>query len=790
MNRFVVLALLSLLTLVAVAVVTVQRARTYLPSGWRLSPAGEIAKIGDLAAGGEVSPNGEWIAFVTVGQGTHKLVIASAKDGKPVSELNLGLAWIGMDWFGDSRRIAVSGGTGNSIHLVDVSPTGTAQLGRTVKVANIANNRGWLAGLQLDNTEQHAYVAVSASDELRKVKLEDGSVVATTTFAPRSTPYQVRDSRYGLVVSLQGAQQVAIVDPDSMSVSRTLATGRHPNDVRIHKDRAFVACGNDDFVDVFDLYNGNREERIVTRPWPDAPPGSTPHALAITRDGEYLLVANSDNNCVAVIDVEMRGAAVVKGFVPTGAYPTAVAVLADDRTILTAAGKGYGTGPNGDLSNVDPIAPKGYPYIVLLMNGLLSRADFRDPKQLAQHTAEVRGLALYKPGIVRTPSSAPKAGTNPIPSALGDKSPIEHVLYIIKENRTYDQLFGDLRKNGQPYGNGEPKLTIFGENVAPNHRKLAMEYVLLDNFYVSGEVSVDGHHWSKGAYVPDFMQRTWPQQYSGKGSPRLPVELSMTPSGFIWDQVRKAGKSYRTYYYHTTDRRSDDWAAARARNERDYIAADIFIKEFKEFELKGNMPNFMVMALSEDHTTGTRPGTFTPQAAVGSNDLGLGKIVEAISKSKYWSKFAIFVLEDDAQNGPDHVDAHRSIGLVVSPYTRGTGKDSTHYTTNSFTRTIELILGLQPMSQFDAAATPLYRAFKSKPDLTPYAHAVPKTDLSARNPAATESKLLASIDFSEPDQLTLAQEIELNKAIWKSIKPNEPYPGAVRRFGMDVEDDD
>jgi hypothetical protein len=238
---------------------------------------------------------------------------------------------------------------------------------------------------------------------------------------------------------------------------------------------------------------------------------------------------------------------------------------------------------------------------------------------------------------------------------------------------------------------------------------------------------------------------------------------------------------------------NQEWATARSKGVRDYQAVDIFIREFREMERADKVPSFMVMALSEDHTKGTRPGVCTPKACVASNDLGIGKIVEAISASSLWKEFAIFIIEDDAQNGPDHVDSHRTVGLVVSPYTRGRGVDHTHYTTTSMLRTMELILGAEPMSQFDAAATPMYAAFRNHADAAPYRALTPRTDLNAKNAAATEPELLRTIDYSEPDQLSLAQEIALNQAIWRSVKGNVPYPGAVRRFGYsakDVDDDD
>jgi len=778
-------------TVVAAAATFQRTVREYLPTGWGLSPAGEGITVGDMLAGGVPSPDGTWLAFASVGQGIHKAYIVRRTDGHLVDTTSIGQGWIGVAWAHDGRSLYVSGGTTNRIVRLPVSAEGKFGTLDSIALPGIARNKGWLAGLAVGGT--HAFVAVSGSDSVLKIDLASGTVVGRLAFDSASTPYQVRLSRDGrLYVALQGAARVAEVDTGAMTVSRMIATGRHPNDLVATGDRLFVSCGNDDVVDIFDRATGTREERVRVRPWPDAPPGSTPHALALSPDGTRLFAALSDNNAVAVLDIGQRAMTKVLGFIPTAAYPSAVAMLADGKHLLIGSGKGFGTGRNDNTKKIDPVAPRGYPYIVEQMHGMLFNVDVSGGERLAEMTKTVLEVSKYRPKISDQPLSAPRPGTNPIPSRLGDASPIKHVLYIIKENRTYDQLFGDLTKDGEQYGDGDPRLTLFGEDVTPNHRQLARDYVLLDNLYATGEVSVDGHHWSNAAYVPDFMQRTWPQQYSGRGAPRLTRSLSDTPDGRIWDHVRAKGLSYRTYYYHTTDHMNQEWASARAKGVRDYLAADIFIKEFKEMERAGTVPSFMVMALSEDHTKGTRPGVCTPKACVASNDAGIGKIVEAVSGSSLWKEFAIFIIEDDAQNGPDHVDSHRTVGLVVSPYTRNSGVDHTHYTTTSFLRTIELILGAAPMSQFDASATPLYAAFHASADLTPYKSRWPTTDVDAKNAPTREPELLRTIDYSEPDQLTLEQEIALNQAIWRTVKGSEPYPGAVRRFGSPaaVEEDD
>lgn len=773
--------LIGLACAAAVGLTLAPAVRVYLSSGWQLAPAGAWVEIGDMAAGGEASPSGRWISFVTVGQGTHEVLIVDARSGAIAGKAPLPGGWIGMAWKSD-QSLFVSGGNRGTVFPVTVDSAGRPDVGTPYQIAATTNNgveRGhYLAGLCITQDEKQLVIASSGKDTLYALDLSDGKTLKSLALAEGASPYQLRRSADGMIyASLQGLGEIVEIDPSDLSIKRTMRTGRHPNDMVIVGERLFVSCGNDDVVEVFDLSTGTREERISTRPWETKVAGSTPHALAVTPDGSRLFVANSDNNCAAMLDISVRGMTSMLGLIPTAAYPSALAVTRDGSSLLIGSGKGFGTGPNGFTEKIDPDYPAGHPYIVTLLKGTLAKVQIPEGDAIKKHTQTVLASSAYKLGIEWKPRSAPPRGSSAIPSLLGDPSPIQHVLYIIKENRTYDQLFGDLTKNGRPYGNGEPKLTLFGEDVTPNHRTLAREFVLLDNLFASGEVSVDGHHWTNGAYVPDFMQRTWPQQYSGKGAPRLTPALSQTPTGRIWDMVRRAGKTYRTYYYHTRDRANEEWAAARRRGERDYVACDIFIKEFEEMVKTKTAPNFMVMALSEDHTSGRRAGAFTPKAQVGSNDLALGKVVEAISKSSYWEKFAIFVIEDDAQNGADHVDAHRTVALAISPYTRSKGVDSTRYTTTSFVRSIELILGLPPMSQHDAAAVPLYKSFGIKPDLRPYAALTPKTDLQAKNPPAEQPPILASIDFSEPDQLTLEQEVALNADIWASVKGSTPYPG-------------
>jgi YVTN family beta-propeller protein len=541
-------------------------------------------------------------------------------------------------------------------------------------------------------------------------------------------------------------------------------------------------------------------EQIVTALFPKAPEGSTPDALCLSPDGKTLYVANADNNAIAVVDIERPAQSAVKGFIPTGWYPTAVAISKDGKSLLVGVGKGNQTKPNPiskEQAKLDPAIKarrRPFPYIGTTLSGALSVIPVPDEKKLAEYTERVFKNCPYSDKLLTV---APHPEKTAIPNKVGEKSPIEHVIYIIKENRTYDQVLGDL-----PRGNGDPSLVMFGSDVTPNHHKIAEEFVQLDNLYCNGQVSRDGHAWSTMAYNTDYVARDWMLTYSSRGGVDDDDEgnLQKAPSGYIWDLCKRHGKTYRSYGEYGRRVSQPDGTFKMEANVpgltghvcpnykvtsdgktlRDPQNVEVFLKEFFEFESKGTLPQLMIMSLPEDHTTGTRAGTFTPQACVASNDLALGKLVEAVSKSKTWPKLAIFVIEDDAQNGPDHVDAHRTVGLVISPYAKRKHLDSNHYTTSSMLRTIELILGLPPMSQYDAAARPMFGSFNATVDLAPYVAAPPRIDLNARNTAlAYGADRSAKMDFDEVDRIN---DFEMNEILWRAVKGKDaPLPPAVRR---------
>ena len=792
-----------------------------LHNGWKITPAGSRhVEMGDLLMGGALSPNGRWLAFVNGGGAAHQVHLADTTTGTVVPSVPVERAQSsgGTAFSPDGNTLYISGANAGQIYVFAVSDSGTITAQSPLVIAGLKPDLpqkadpgtdagrdparqdapaqdAFLGGLAVSPDGGTLYISNLAGNTLFALDSATGKTKAVHALPERSRPGAMAVSPDGKTVyaALWGGAAVLALNPDTLEPTGTLPTGSHPNALLLTKDgsRLFVSCGNDDSVCAFDTATGSLGEKMNMRLTPRAPAGATPSALALSPDEKILYVANSDNNDVALVDVSVPGCSRVEGFIPTTFYPTMVAAGGDGKHLFIGSGKGYDTGPNGNPpgGKIDKVAPKGYPYITALMKGVFSTVDVPGAQQLAAYTQQVYDNSRYTDALLDTPAQAPKPGSNPVPSKQGDASPIKHILYIIKENRTYDQVFGDMKDvKGKPIGNSDPNLCLFGETVTPNHHALAREFVLLDNLYANGEVSVDGHHWSNGAYVPDSMQRTWPAQYGSKGAPPIRYgdfgdPLAETPGGRLWDLCERAGLPYRTYYYHVDKRRNDEWAAARAKSVRDYLAADIYLKDLAQWEKSGEMPRFAIMALSEDHTQGTRPGAFTPQAAVASNDLGVGKIVEACSKSRFWKNMAIFIVEDDAQNGPDHVDAHRTVALVVSPYTRRAQVDSTFYSTCSLLRTMELILHLPPMSQFDAAATPLYHSFTAKPDFTPYACRPARIDLNAKNiKTAYGAKASLALNFSEPDLLTVQDEDTLNRVLWHSVKgANTPYPGIVRR---------
>jgi YVTN family beta-propeller protein len=601
-----------------------------------------------------------------------------------------------------------------------------------------------------------------------------------------------------LFVSLWGGAKVLLFDAKTLDAQGEVAVGEHPNSMAVTKDgrRLFVACANTNAVWAIDVQSRRAVEQIHIALYPNAPPGSTPNGASLSPDEKRLLVANADNNTVAVVNVEKPGYSQVEGFIPTGWYPTGAMFSRDGAHVFVLSGKGLSSTPN-PRGNQPGIAGADGQYIGAMLQGTLSILGAPTPDTLAAMTNTARTLMPYSDAIRLTPAHAPIG--SPIPRRVGDPSPIKHVFYVIRENRTYDQIFGDLDR-----GDSDPTLCLFGDQVTPNAHALEREFGVFDNFYVDAEVSYDGHAFSTGAYATDLVEKFWPTNYASRGAEYLSEggganrnaygNIAAPLDGYIWDDCVRKNVSVRSYgeFVHL-DANHHNMASVpglQGRISLDYAPwdlkipdaqrADVFIRELHDEEANGTVPALSIIRLGNDHTGGTNPIYSTPRAMIAENDLALGRVVESIAHAKTWNESAIFVLEDDAQNGPDHVDAHRSPAIVVSPFSRRGGVDSTLYTTSGMLRTMELILGLPPMSQYDAAATPMYNAFQATPVLTPFTHLAARIPLDEKNDrSAYGADASMRMNLAEADR---APEQELNEILWRSVKgPLSTMPPIVRR---------
>jgi DNA-binding beta-propeller fold protein YncE len=775
-----------------------------LPNQWTLRPAGKQLPLGDFPVNLALHPSGRWLAALHAGYGTHEVVIVTL-DGnasKIVCRVPIDQAFYGLCFSPRGEKLFASGGEQEVVHIWDFHE-GLLGRHRTLSMAGLLSVFV-PSGLATDG--KTLFAAGLWGHAVNIVPLDNPEKLRTVKLKKDSYPYTCLPEPGGkrLFVSLWGKSGVAVLDLESDKVAAIWPTESHPTEMALTPDgkTLYVACANSTRVCVLDAArDGKALQTIDCALHPNGPSGNTPSSLCLSSDGQLLFVANADANNIAVFQIAKRAAAQPLGFIPAGWYPTSVRFDTKAKKIYVANGKGLTSranpqGPNPELTVKYASVEQ---YIGALFRGTLAVIDMPTPEKMADYTKQAYACCPLRADLA-PPGEWPDG--NPIPKKIGDSSPIKHCIYIIKENRTYDQVFGDMKR-----GNGDPNLCLFGDKVTPNHHKLTRQFVLLDNFYVEGEVSADGHQWSMGAYATDFVEKVWPLSYRGKPTGSSIKNLSVYPSegnfdaiargsgGYLWDRCAEAGVSYRSYGEWVQDGKNvGDPAKPRVKaleghidplfrgwdlNYPDVKRAERFIEELHRFERVGGFPSLTILRLPNDHTSGTKAGAATPRAQVADNDLALGLVVEAVSKSKFWKDTAIFVVEDDAQNGPDHVDAHRAVALVVSPYTKHEYVDSTMYSTSSMLRTMELILGLKPMSQFDAAARPMVHAFQSKPDLAAYEHVTPDVDLQEKNKAAAwGSKLSEKFNLAKEDA---ADDLKLNEVIWRSVKgARSPMPAPVR----------
>jgi DNA-binding beta-propeller fold protein YncE len=777
-----------------------------LPNGWSLSPAGRSIPLGDLPLNIAVSSSQRYIAVTNNGQSVQSIQLIDTKTERTLDQLIIPKSWYGLKFSKDEKFLYASGGNDNMIRKYAVDNN------KLVLVDSIVLGKKWPnaispTGLDIDETKQLMYVVTKEDSSLYIIDLPSKNTVSKIFLGAEAFTCVLSKDARQLYITCWGCDKLLIFDTRTRVMTGEVAVGDNPNDVILSKNNkyAFVANANDNSVSIIDLNKRAVIETLNAALFPDSRPGSTTNAVALSADEKTLYIANADNNCLGVFDVSTPGLSKSKGFIPVGWYPTNVKVIG--KKIFVANGKGFSslpnpTGPNPvkraqKVSHHAADETKAVTPIGGLFKGTMSIIDVPTEKQLALYSKQVYQNTPYSKS--KELLSKGEAG-NPIPMKVGEQSPIKYVFYVIKENRTYDQVLGDMKE-----GNGDTSLVLFGENITPNLHALAREFVLLDNFFVDGEVSMDGHNWTMGAYATDYLEKTWPTSYGQRGggySGEGEREIANNKGGFIWDHCKRAGVSYRTYG-EFANRNKVNLPALKGHSCTYYDGFNMSVKDTTRFQqwkrdfdsllAINKVPQFNSVRFGNDHTEGLKKGRPTPFAHVADNDLAVGMFIEYLSKSPIWKETAILIVEDDAQNGADHVDAHRSTAYLAGGFVKRNFVDHTAYSTTSFLRTIELILGIPPMTQYDAAATPLWRCFTNKANLTPFTTRPINVDLNDRNTAVNEwQRRSEKFNLASEDAVP---DLEFNIVLWHAVKGSHvPFPGPKRagflKVKQEKDDDD
>lgn len=784
-NLFVVI--LSLFVINAAAQKTVT-----LPNGWSLSPAGRSLPLGDLPLNIAVSSSKKMIAVTNNGQSTQSLQLIDVKAEKILDNIEIKRSWLGLKFSSDEKYLFAGGGNDNWI-LQYAIINNKLLLKDSIKLGDKWPNKISPAGIDIDDTKHLLYVVTKDNNSLYVINLLTKKILQQVKLDGEAYTCLLSADKKELYISCWGCDKLVIFSTVEKNIVDQIPVGDNPNDICITRNNKFlfIANANDNSVSVINLKTRKVVEILTASLYPDAPPGSTSNGLALNEDDKTLFIANADNNCLAVFDVSKPGFSASKGFIPVGWYPTCVKVIG--KKIWVANGKGFSSFANPDGPNParkrQPVdyqsgaKEKEVQYIGGLFKGTMSIIDWPGQNQLNLYSQQVYKNTPYTKE--KETQSAIEPG-NPIPGKIGAASPIKHVFYIIKENRTYDQVMGDVKE-----GNGDTSLVLFGENITPNQHKLVNDFVLLDNFYVDGEVSADGHNWSTGAYATDYLEKTWVTSYGGRGGDYDAEgnrKIANNKGDFIFGSCSRVGVSYRTYGEFADDGKPNipvlkghvcPYFIGWDLNVPDTARYAQWAKEFDSLDAINAVPQFNCLRFPNDHTSGLSKGKPTLFAYVADNDLAVGLFIEHLSKSKAWNESVVFILEDDAQNGPDHVDAHRSPAYVAGPFVKRNFVDHTAYTTSGILRTFELILGLPPMSQYDAAATPLWRCFTSAPNNSAFTALPSNINLSEKNTAWNElSQRSSTFDFTKEDKIP---DLEFSELIWKSIKGIDAVMPAPKR---------
>lgn len=780
-----------------------------LPNGWTLSPAGRSLPLGDLPLNIAVSPSKKLMAVTNNGQSVQSLQLIDPVKEQVLDNVEIPASWYGLKFSADEKFLYASGGNDNRILKYAIQQK-KLQLTDSILLGAKWPEKISPTGIELDEPHNRLYVVTKENNALYVVDLLSKKILHLEKFTEPAYACQLSLNKKELYVSLWGGKKLLVFDVKQSKISATIDVGENPNEILLSKNGKilYVANAGDNSVSVIDIAKRKVLEVLNAALYPDAPTGSASNGLALTEDQRSLFVANADNNCLAAFDVSKPGFSRAKGFIPTGWYPTNVKLV--HKKLFVSNGKGFSSksnakGPDPSKSDQEVNYQQGdyrkmqsrIEYIGGLFKGTMSIIDLPDEKTLAAYAQKVYANTPYTKEKELHAAGEPG---NPIPMKVGDASPIKYVFYVIKENRTYDQVLGDM-----PGGNGDTSLVLFGKNITPNQHKLASEFVLLDNFYVDGEVSADGHNWSLGANANDYLEKNWPTSYGGRGGSYDAEgnrEVANPDRGFIWDFCKRANVSYRTYGEFADDYKANikvlenhfcPYYTSWDEKVRDTSRFYQWKREFDSLLNKNAVPQFNSLRFINDHTEGQRLNRPTPFAHVADNDLAVGMFVEYLSKSPIWKETAIFIVEDDAQNGPDHVDAHRTTAYLAGGFVKRNFVDHTMYSTSSMLRTMELILGLPPMSQYDAAAEPMWRCFSQQADMQPFLSVPALVDLNEKNHKRTPSaKISEGFDLSKEDAIP---DLVFSEVIWKAVKGEEsvmpaPTRSAFLKTNSEKEDDD
>jgi len=779
-----------------------------LPTGARLDPAGRSSPLGNMPLAAILAPDGRNIVVSLSGWREQGLQIVDRATGAVVQRIPQSGAFVGLAFSADGTMLYASGGATDRVYIYSwraSSTTAPATLVDSITMASASAapkdsapppGSHYVAGLALSRDGRFLYVAENLADSLTVVDVASRRIVQR--LGTGSYPYAVVAASDGRVyVSDWGAGTVHVyhaLASGKLATERPIDVGRHPSALAVSADgtRLFAASASTDRIAAIDTRARRVVRWLLDPPPDDVAEGSTPNALALSASGTRLYVAEADVNAVAAFDLspltsgiaQARGTDTLGGRIPSEWYPTAVLAPSGADSILVINGKGRGTGPNPTGPRPDQKSSQDDPHAYTLgqLNGTLTVLPAASGEALAllsRRVAEANGWTTK-----RTPFKYP---------------PIEHIIYIIKENRTYDQMLGDL-----PQGDGDTAFTFFPRAITPNHHALAERFGIYDRFFVNAEVSQQGHPWSTAGYVTDYIEKTTHDIYRNRRpEPDEPGDVDDPVAGYLWDAATRKHVSLRNYgeaseelphAQDAADEKKSDDGNVRAllpslqpytnptyppfdMTISDQRRADVWISEFHEYERAGKLPTLEIMHLPRDHTAGLRAGLCTPRACVSDNDLALGRIVEALSHSKFWGTTAVFVLEDDAQAGPDHVDSHRSVLLTISPWARS-GAAHRFVNTTDVLATIEEMLGLDAFSQFDHFGRPLREIWRSSPDTRPYIALAPTQPLAELNLAsAPGARASAHIDLAHEDRV---DDALFNHILWRALKGTAPYPGTRR----------